>query len=208
MQTRLRFLLYPLAFLLPFSVITASTWEEPRAISAAWREPAPEVEAALEAARAEQWIKADEAEQARVLELQLVEATKIAAEEHAAAVAAAEEEEAAAEAARQAKAAKARATATTVARTTATTARYVAAPPAPTSGLGERIAECESGGSYTAQNPSSSASGKYQYLDSTWNGYGGYASAADAPPAVQEERFAKDIAVSSAPWNASKYCWG
>ena len=47
---------------------------------------------------------------------------------------------------------------------------------------------CESGGSLTAQNPRSTASGKWQILDSTWNGYGGYASAADAPEAVQDAR--------------------
>lgn len=47
----------------------------------------------------------------------------------------------------------------------------------------------ESGGDWRAHNPTSSASGGYQFLDSTWAGHGGYASAADAPPAVQRERF-------------------
>jgi hypothetical protein len=50
---------------------------------------------------------------------------------------------------------------------------------------------CESGGSYTARNPSSSAGGKYQVLDTTWAAYGGrpYADshpAAVAPPAEQD----------------------
>lgn len=53
------------------------------------------------------------------------------------------------------------------------------------------IVMCESGGDYTAHNPTSSASGAYQITDGTWGGYGGYASAADAPPAVQDERAAQ-----------------
>lgn len=50
------------------------------------------------------------------------------------------------------------------------------------------VKQRESGGSYSAQNPTSSASGAWQFLDSTWGGYGGYSRAADAPPAVQDER--------------------
>lgn len=46
----------------------------------------------------------------------------------------------------------------------------------------------ESGGNIRAKNPSSSASGKWQFLDSTWQGYGGYARAMDAPEAVQDAR--------------------
>ena len=33
----------------------------------------------------------------------------------------------------------------------------------------------ESGGDIRAQNPTSSASGKWQFIASTWAGYGGYA---------------------------------
>lgn len=46
----------------------------------------------------------------------------------------------------------------------------------------------ESGGNITAQNPRSTASGKWQFLRSTWGGYGGYLNAKDAPESVQDER--------------------
>lgn len=46
----------------------------------------------------------------------------------------------------------------------------------------------ESRGSLTAENPVSTASGKWQFLDSTWNGYGGYSHASDAPESVQDAR--------------------
>jgi murein DD-endopeptidase MepM/ murein hydrolase activator NlpD len=48
------------------------------------------------------------------------------------------------------------------------------------------IRTLESGGDYTAESSSSTASGAYQFLDSTWRGYGGYARAKDAPPPVQD----------------------
>lgn len=46
----------------------------------------------------------------------------------------------------------------------------------------------ESGGNIRAKNPTSSASGKWQFLDSTWQGYGGYTRAMDAPEEVQDAR--------------------
>jgi hypothetical protein len=49
----------------------------------------------------------------------------------------------------------------------------------------------ESKGSLTAKNPSSTASGKWQFLNSTWQGYGGYPTAASAPESVQDARAAQ-----------------
>jgi hypothetical protein len=51
--------------------------------------------------------------------------------------------------------------------------------------------QCESGGNIRAENPTSSASGKWQIIDGTWNGYGGYSRASDAPESVQDERAAQ-----------------
>jgi hypothetical protein len=50
------------------------------------------------------------------------------------------------------------------------------------------IRALESGGDYTAQARGSTASGAYQFLDSSWNGYGGFRRAADAPPDVQDAK--------------------
>ncbi len=50
------------------------------------------------------------------------------------------------------------------------------------------VLACESGGNLTAENPHSTASGKWQILDSTWGGYGGYSRAMYAPEEVQDER--------------------
>lgn len=77
----------------------------------------------------------------------------------------------------------------------------------------DRIQGCESWGdpdappNYTAANKRSTASGAAQYLDSTWAGYGGYRRAMFAPPAVQEERFAADLAIGTRPWASSRGCW-
>lgn len=73
----------------------------------------------------------------------------------------------------------------------------------------ERIKQCESGGNYQAQNRSSTASGAYQFLDSTWNGYGGYQKARLAPPAVQDQKARETYNRSGTrPWESSRSCWG
>jgi LysM repeat protein len=74
------------------------------------------------------------------------------------------------------------------------------------------LIRCESGGSPTAQNPSSTASGLFQFLDSSWRAYGGgkYAARAkDATVAQQYEIANHAYAMSGLnPWAASRGCWG
>lgn len=66
--------------------------------------------------------------------------------------------------------------------------------------LSELVKNYESGGDYTAKNPSSSASGAYQFTTSTWQSYAGpqissqYPTAADAPAAIQDSVFATAVA--------------
>lgn len=50
------------------------------------------------------------------------------------------------------------------------------------------VVQRESGFNPQAQNPTSSASGLYQFIDQTWGGYGGYARASQAPASVQAAR--------------------
>jgi murein DD-endopeptidase MepM/ murein hydrolase activator NlpD len=53
------------------------------------------------------------------------------------------------------------------------------------------IRAMETGGNYTTQVTSSTASGAYGFLDSSWGGYGGYRRARDAPPEVQDAKAAE-----------------
>lgn len=48
------------------------------------------------------------------------------------------------------------------------------------------IVQCESGGSYSAVNPSSGAGGAYQIMPSTWAAYGGQGLPQDAPKSEQD----------------------
>lgn len=50
------------------------------------------------------------------------------------------------------------------------------------------IMACESKGNIRAENPHSTASGKWQHLDSSWDNFGGYAHASDAPEDVQDAK--------------------
>jgi hypothetical protein len=77
-----------------------------------------------------------------------------------------------------------------------------------------RIRGCESGsgphspGDYRAENPTSTASGAFQVLDGTWDGFAGYRHAADAPRGVQDARalqLYRDRGTQ--PWNATRGCW-
>jgi hypothetical protein len=54
------------------------------------------------------------------------------------------------------------------------------------------IVMCESGGNYSAINPSSGAGGAYQILPSTWELYGGQGEPQNAPKAEQD-RIAAEI---------------
>lgn len=85
-----------------------------------------------------------------------------------------------------------------------------------------RIRSCESGPNgyathghaldfdYYLTNPSSTASGAYQFLDGTWRSTTGLSGRAkNYPPAVQDAAALKLFAAEgTTPWLASKSCWG
>jgi len=64
---------------------------------------------------------------------------------------------------------------------------------ASTDAVAATIRQLEAGNDYTARAPGSSASGAYQFLDSSWAGYGGYPRAYLAPPDVQDAKAAENI---------------
>jgi len=61
--------------------------------------------------------------------------------------------------------------------------------PVPVGGIARCIGKYESGNNPKAQNPSSSASGYFQFTDGTWNNFKGYARAKYAPLSVQLKKF-------------------
>lgn len=68
--------------------------------------------------------------------------------------------------------------------------------------------KAESSGNYQAANTEkkgNTASGAYQYTDSTWNNYGGYSRAMFAPKEVQDRRFAEDISARVQKYNGDIY---
>lgn len=72
-----------------------------------------------------------------------------------------------------------------------------------------KIRWCESRNNYTARNPRSTASGAWQFLDSSWANYAGYPRAYMAPPEVQDQKALNVYnSVGTRPWNASRSCWG
>lgn len=69
-----------------------------------------------------------------------------------------------------------------------------------TGDLASRVRMKESGGNY-ATNTGNGYYGAYQYDVGTWGGYGGYRYASDAPPAVQDAKFAETYAQRGcSPW--------
>lgn len=84
-------------------------------------------------------------------------------------------------------------------------------PSGPTSGgapgfssLADMVRFYESGGDYNAKNPGTTASGAYQFIDSTWRGYASqigidtsvYPTARSAPPYLQDRVFQRAVATN------------
>jgi hypothetical protein len=77
-------------------------------------------------------------------------------------------------------------------------------------GIAARVAGCESSGDPRAKNPSSSASGLYQFIDSTWERASGLPAPARAHSAeVQTRVFWKlwNDGAGAGNWAPSRHCW-
>lgn len=72
--------------------------------------------------------------------------------------------------------------------------RNISVDPAQLGHILATIRYLESRGDYTAPPNRGNASGAYQFIASTWDDYGGYPHAYLAPPHVQDERAALDVA--------------
>jgi hypothetical protein len=71
--------------------------------------------------------------------------------------------------------------------------------PDPNNPILATIRQNESNNNYTIRAAGSSASGAYQILDEVWAGFGGYGSAAAAPPPVQDTKAAQLIISALSP---------
>jgi hypothetical protein len=71
------------------------------------------------------------------------------------------------------------------------------------------VIQCESGGDPQAQNDHSTASGLYQFINGTWQSFGGStARARDASPAEQHAVADRAYAANGLrDWEASRNCW-
>lgn len=81
-------------------------------------------------------------------------------------------------------------------------------------GVLERIAACESQNVATAKNPKSTASGRFQFLKGSWEGYGkelwGSTEGKDVFSYEDNTELAEYVygKYGASPWEASRYCWG
>lgn len=74
-----------------------------------------------------------------------------------------------------------------------------------------RVADCESGGDPSAQNPTSTASGLYQFINGTWTSVTGLPGPASAySTATQTAAFWElwDGGRGAHHWDPSRHCWG
>lgn len=89
---------------------------------------------------------------------------------------------------------------------TTTVVRRASQEPTSSGACGGSLPPCyvmqrESRGSLTVYNyEGSGASGKWQIMPGTWNGYGGYSNAADAPESVQDAK-------ARLLWDGGNGCW-
>ena len=79
----------------------------------------------------------------------------------------------------------------------------------PPGGVAACIRKWESGGNYSAQNPTSTASGAYQFLDSTWQSVTGLSGRAmNYSPSIQDKAFYKlwNNGRGAGQWVTSYHC--